>query len=365
MKIKAAVLYENQTTFNVEEVDLAEPQAGEILVKIAGTGICHADLDIASGAVAIPRPVVLGHEGAGVVAETGTEVTGLQAGDHVVLTGNAACGKCQYCVRGMPYLCEIFRPLLHKGTVANRQRRLSRNGEYINHSFMQSSFAEYAVVPQEAAVKIRRDTPLDIMGFLGCSGITGMGSVVNTARVRAGSSVAIFGCGSVGMNVLLASVLVGAASIIAVDLSDSKLAIAGETGATHTVNPARENSTKHIKQLTGGGADYTFAAVGSADAIAQAFDATRPGGICVVIGGSPETSQLTFNGGSLLQERTIRGCRYGSSVASRDIPAYIDLFMSGKLPLDRLVTGRFPLAEINAAFSAVAAGEGIKTVIIP
>ena len=277
MKIKAAILYEFQAPLNVEEVDLEPPQEGEVLVKLAGVGVCHADLDISKGSFPISMPVVLGHEGAGIVEQVGAGVTTVKPGDHVVLTGAASCGKCRNCVSGIPSLCEVFGPLLFKGTLPRGQKRLSKNGQDLNHIFMQSSFAEYAVVPQEAAIKVREDAPLDTIGFLGCGGMTGIGSVVNTARVEAGASVVIFGCGGVGMSALIAARLVGAGKLIAVDALDYKLSVAEELGASHTINATSENLVRHIKQITEGGADYAFAAVGRADAIAQAFDAVRPG----------------------------------------------------------------------------------------
>jgi len=364
MKIKAAILYEAGKPLPIEEVDLEEPHEGEVLVKLVGVGICHADLDVARGSIPTRTPLILGHEGAGIVEQVGTRVTAAKPGDHVVLTGAASCGKCRYCVSGMPSLCEVFNPVLFQGTLPGGQRRLRKDGQEINHFCFQSSFAEYSVVPQEAAIKVRDDAPLETIGFLGCGGMTGIGSVFNTARVKAGASVAIFGCGGVGMSALIAARLVGAGKLIAVDTLDNKLSMAGELGASHTVNATTENAVQRIKQLTDGGADYTFAAVGKADVIAHAFDAVRPGGTCVVIGGSPQTSSLTVNGLALLQEKTIKGCQYGSSRPTIDIPRYIDLFMDGKLPIDRLVTRQYPFREINDALDALEKGEVIKTAIV-
>jgi len=244
------------------------------------------------------------------------------------------------------------------------QRRLRKDGQELNHFFLQSSFAEYAVVPQEAAIKVREDAPLDTIGFLGCGGITGIGSVINTAKVEVWDTVAVFGCGGVGMSAVMGARLVGAGKIIAVDVFDNKLRLAEELGATHTINAGREDAVEGIRQLTGGGADYTIVAAASEVAATQAIEAIGFGGMCVVIGAPPRGTDVALDFSALLREKTIRGCQFGSSRASLDIPLYIDLFMEGRLPLDKLVTRRYPLAEINTAFEALEAGEVVKAVIV-
>ena len=365
MKIKAAVLYEAQTPLRVEEIDLEEPQEGEVLVKLVGTGLCHTDLGAAESHYRIPIPMVLGHEGAGVIEEVGPRVTTVKPGDHVVLTGDASCGKCRQCMQGRPYLCEFFTPWRVSGMLPGGQRRLRKDGQELNHFFFQSSFAEYAVVPQEAAIRVREEAPLETIGFLGCGGLTGIGSVVNTAGVKAGASIAIFGCGGVGMSAVMAAKLVGAGKIIAVDVFDKKLRLAEELGATHTINATREDVAEGIRKLTTGGADYTIIATGNAVAAAQAIDAIGFGGTCVVIGAPSRETKVDLDFSAILRERTIKGCIFGSSRATLDIPLYIDLYLSGRLPLDKMVTKRYPLTEINAAFESLKKGEEIKINIMP
>jgi aryl-alcohol dehydrogenase len=365
MKIKAAVLYDAQTPFRVEQVDLEEPQEGEVLVKLVGTGLCHTDLGVARSPNRLPMPMVLGHEGAGVVEEVGSGVTTVKPGDHVVLTAVASCGKCRQCVRGRPYLCEFFSPWWFSGMLPGCHRRLRKDGQELNHFFFQSSFAEYAVVPQEAAVRVREEAPLETIGLLGCGGLTGIGSVVNTARVEAGASVAIFGCGGVGMSAVMAAKLVGAGKIIAVDVLDKKLRLAEELGATHTINATREDVAESIRKLTIGGADYAIMATTNAVAAVQAIEAIGFGGTCVVIGAPPRETKVDLDFWAILMERTIKGCILGSSRATLDIPLYIDLYLVGRLPLDKLVTKRYPLTEINAAFESLEKGEEIKIIIMP
>jgi len=364
MKIKAAILYELNTPLKVEEVELDGPKEGEVLVKLVGTCVCHTDISVAQGHLPAPTPIVLGHEGAGIVEQLGPQVSTLKPGDHVVLTGVASCGKCRNCVKGLRVMCEVFRPSLFQGILPGGQRRLSKDGQQLNHFFMQSSFAEYAVVPQEAAIKVRPDAPLQKLGLLGCGALTGIGSVINKAKVEVGASVAIFGCGGVGLSALMAARLVGAGKIIAVDTLDYKLKMAKELGASETINASRENVVERINQLTGGGADYTFVAVGSADVIVQAFDAIRPGGKCILAGATPVGTKVSLDALTLMREKTIMGCTMGSSRPTLDIPNYVELYMDGRLPIDRLVTRSYPLAEINSAFAVLEEGQVIKPVIV-
>ncbi|TET41385.1 MAG: NAD(P)-dependent alcohol dehydrogenase [Dehalococcoidia bacterium] len=363
MKIKAAVLFEMGQPLTVEEVDLGGPNEGEVLVKMVGTGLCHTDLSSAKGDLPVPTPIVLGHEGAGIVADVGRGVTRVKAGDHVVLTGAASCGRCRFCVTGKPVLCEVFQPLRFNGTLPGGQRRLSRNRQKLNHYFLQSSFAEYAVVPQEVAIKVRADAPLEKVGFLGCGGVTGLSSVIYSAQVKAGSSVAIFGCGTVGLCALMAARLVGAGRIITVDVLDNKLNLAHDLGATETVNAAKENALDRINTLTSGGADYYFLAMDKADVMAQVIDALPLGGTCILLGAPHSGTRFSLNVGELLREKTVRGSSMGSGRASLDIPLYVDLFMSGRLPLDKLITRTYPLTEINSAMKSLEYGKVVKAVI--
>jgi Zn-dependent alcohol dehydrogenase len=244
------------------------------------------------------------------------------------------------------------------------ERRLRKNGQELNHFFLQSSFAEYAVVPQETAIKVRQDAPLETVGILGCGVMTGVGSVVNTAQVEVGTSATVFGCGGVGLSAVMAARLAGMDKVIAVDILDTKLRMAEELGATNSINAARENVVEHIKKLSTDGTDYSFVAVGNVDVVAQAVDAIRPGGKCIVIGAPPEGTKVSLDVIPLLVEnKSIIGCCMGSAKPTLDIPRFIDLYMEGRLPIDRLVTRRYPLDEINQAFQALDSGEVIKPVI--
>ncbi|MBI4295776.1 MAG: alcohol dehydrogenase catalytic domain-containing protein [Chloroflexi bacterium] len=364
MKIKAAILWGFKQPLKVEDVELDAPGQGEVLVKLVGAGVCHTDLSVAEGVYRAPVPIVLGHEGAGIVERTGRGVTTLKRGDHVILTGAASCGKCPACMKGKPTLCEVFSPALFGGILPGGHKRLHKNGQPLNHFFAQSSFAEYAVVPQEAAIKIRDDAPLETLGPLGCSGITGLGSVLNAAQVKIGSSVAVFGCGGVGMSAIMGARLAGATKIIAIDLLPRRLKLAGELGATHTINVAKRSPVAQIKRLTGGGADYAIVAVRSAAAIRQAIECIPSGGRVIIVGGAPQGTTVDLAAIGILAEKTIRGVLMGSGQAAFDIPHYVDLFMDGRLPLDRIVTHRYPLNEINEAFKASHGGEAIKPVIM-
>jgi len=363
MKMKAAVLYQPGKPLVVEEVELDDPGENEVTVKLVGTGVCHTDLGVQETGLVVP--MVLGHEGAGVVHKTGPGVTSHKPGDHVVLTGAASCGRCATCRKGPPVMCETYRPFYFNGYLPGKHLRLRNSkGQSIHHFFMQSSFAEYAVVPADCAVKVREDAPLDTVGVLGCGVKTGLGAVINKLRPEVGSSIAVFGCGGVGMSSIMGARLSGAGRIIAVDVLDSKLKAAVEFGATHLINSKRENAVARVRQLTGGGADYSVMAVGSADVIPQAFDCLRFGGTCVVVGAPPDGGKASVDLLSLIREKNLTGSSMGSGVSSLDIPAWVDLFMQGRLPLDKLVTRRYPLAEINTAFKALAGGEVIKPVIV-
>ncbi|MFH1775111.1 MAG: Zn-dependent alcohol dehydrogenase [Chloroflexota bacterium] len=364
MKMKAAVLYQPKSPLVVEEVELDGPREGELLVRMAAASLCHTDLGAIDADFPVPVPIVLGHEGAGVVEQVGAGVAKTKPGDHVLLTAAGSCGRCRYCVMGRHTLCEVFRPLRFGGTLLGGQRRLHRDGQAINHFFMISSFAEYAVVPGEMAIRVREDAPLDVVCFLGCGGVTGIGSVVNTAGVGMGDSVAVFGCGGVGMNALMGARLVGAGKIIAVDILENKLSLARELGATHVINAARGDVTGDIRRITGGGADCVIVTVRSAEVLVAAFNALRPGGTCVPIAGIPRDTPVTLGSVSFMDERRMMGCSMGSVKAYLDIPGYIDLYKDGRLPLDKLITRRYPLGDINEAFASLEGGEVIKSVIV-
>jgi Zn-dependent alcohol dehydrogenase len=362
MKMKAAVLYQPGRPLVVEEVEIDEPGENEVMVKLVGTGVCHTDLGVQEKGLLMP--MVLGHEGAGIVHKVGSGVDSLRTGDHVVLTGAGNCGRCQACRRGSPVMCEIYRPFYFNGYLPGKHLRLRNGkGQPIYHFFMQSSFAEYAVVPADCAIRVREDAPLDTIGVLGCGAMTGLGAVINKLRPEVGSSIAVFGCGGVGMSSIMGASLCGAGTIIAVDVLDSKLEAAAGFGATHFVNSARENVVARVRQLTGGGADYSVMAVGNADVVPLAFDCLRFGGTCVVVGGPPDGGRASVDLLSLIREKKLVGSSMGSGWSSRNISTWVDLFMQGRLPLDKLVSRRYPLAEINEAFEALAGGKVIKPLV--
>lgn len=359
MRMKAAVLHEAGAPLLVEEVQLEAPREGEVLVKLVGTGVCHTDVAAAKRQAVLP--IILGHEGAGIVQEVGPGVKSPKPGDHVVLTGAAACGKCRSCAVGRPSLCEVFRPLYFNGMLPGGRRLRTLKGEEINHFFLQSSFAQYATVPQEVAIKVRDDAPLDVVGILGCGALTGLGSVINNAKPETGAVIAVFGCGGVGLSAVMGARLCGASKIIAIDVLDSKLETARALGATHTVNSKLASPNAQIRQLADRGADYSIVAVGAPGVFDEAFRATRFGGKCVVIS---TPGSVTVDGGQLVQEKMVVGCSMGSGRPALDIPMYVDFFMNGRLPLDRLVTGRYPLEKINEAFRAQEEGGAIKPMIV-
>jgi Zn-dependent alcohol dehydrogenase len=295
MKTRAAILEEVNAPLKVEEVELDDPGDEEVLVRLVATGVCHSDIHVIKGDMAVPLPVVLGHEGAGIVEKVGRKVTEVKPGDRVICSVTSYCGKCRSCLVGMPYTCErVPVTAMIYGSMADGTMRLKReNGDKLHHFLCQASFAEHAVVEEEAAVKIRDDAPLEVACLLACGASTGIGAVVNKARVAAGSSVAVFGCGGIGLSVIMAANLVGALRIYAVDLLDSKLEMARALGATDLINASREDPVAKIQEGNGWGVDYSFEAIGKAEVITQAYNATRPGGMTVVLGIAPLGSTFT------------------------------------------------------------------------
>ena len=355
MKAKAAVLYQYNTPLVVDEVDVASPQQGEVLVKLAASGVCYSNEHAIQGHWAADQcPIVLGDEGAGTVAEVGPGVTTLKAGDPVVLSWAPYCRSCFYCTNGMLHLCER----------AASTSRFSKDGRAINNFAHVSSFAEYTVVPETGAIPIRADIPLDKAALVGCAVPTGWGAVVNTAGVEPGASVAIVGLGGVGLSAVMGAVTVGAATIIGVDINDRKLELARGFGVTHTVNSAHEDLVERVKALTDGrGVDYAFDAIGLPDVTANAFAALRPGGTAVTVGMNADSAQVSLPFPLIYEERKLLGCTYGSIQPPTDIPKLIDLYMAGELDLDRLVSQRFPLDRVNDALDAMRAGDVARALI--
>jgi alcohol dehydrogenase len=373
MKIKAAVLnaigakapYVESKPLTIEEIDLAPPGHGEVLVKIGAAGLCHSDLSVINGDRPRPMPMALGHEAAGVIEEIGEGVTDLQRGDHVVLVFVPSCGHCGPCAEGRPALCEPGAAANGAGTLLSGGRRLSRNGEAINHHLGCSVFAEYATVSRRSVVKIDRELPLDEAALFGCAVLTGVGAVVNTAQVRAGASVAVIGLGGVGLASLLGARAAGARHIVAVDLSDVKLDLAKSLGATHTFNASNADCAGQIRELTAGGVEYAFELAGSVRALDLAYRITRRGGTTVTAGLPPPTATFALPPVNLVaEERTLKGSYIGTCVPSRDIPRYIELYRQGRLPVDRLMSGRLKLEEINHGFDLLHEGKAVRQVVV-
>jgi alcohol dehydrogenase len=373
MKIKAAVLdamdakppFAESRPLSIEEIDLAPPGPQEILVRIGAAGLCHSDLSVINGHRPRPMPMALGHEAAGIVEELGQGVTDLERGDHVVLVFVPSCGHCEPCAEGRPALCEPGAAANSAGTLLSGARRLSRNGQPIHHHLGCSVFAEYATVSRRSVVRIVRELPLDEAALFGCAVLTGVGAVVNTAQVRAGSSVAIIGLGGVGLASLLGANAAGARQIVAVDLSDAKLELALALGATHTFNAGNPNCKDEIRQATGGGVAFSFEFAGSVRALELAYGITRRGGMTVTAGLPPPSATFSLPAVNLVaEERTVKGSYVGTCVPSRDIPRYIDLYRQGKLAVNRLMSGRLKLEDINHGFDLLNEGKAVRQVVV-
>ncbi len=364
--MKAAVYYEQNAPLRIEEIQIDKPKQSEVLVKIAASGVCHSDLSVMNGNLPFPPPpAVLGHEGAGIVEEVSSDVTSVQPGDHVILSWRPSCRRCGYCVTGRPQLCQTAGMELMTGFLLDGTSRLHKNGTEIRHFTGVSSFAEYAVIPESGIVKIRSDVPLEAAALVGCGVMTGVGAVINTAKVEPGASAVVIGCGGVGLNTIQGAVLAGAEKIIAVDLKPNKLELAKQFGATHCVNPKDGDPVNQVLALTDGlGADYAFEVIGRADTAVQAYNSIRPGGTAVVVGVAKPDDMLTIPAISLLQEKTLKGSLYGSARPSVDMPKLLDLYMNKKLKLDELVSRRIALEEINDAFEWMEKGEVARSVII-
>jgi len=360
---KAAVLYGFNEPLRVESVQLKEPRADEVLVKVAASGICHTDLSVIQGRLPHPPPVVLGHEAAGVVEEVGKAVTHVKPGDHVVLSAIPSCGRCFYCVAGESHLCEAGVTAMMEG----QEAIFEKDGLAITRFAGVASFAERTVVRGPAAIKIPNDVPLDRACLVGCGVITGVGAAINAARVRPGQTVAVFGCGGVGLNVIQGAALCGAATIIGVDLVDKKLAWAKQFGATHTLDGGSGHDVADaIRQLTAGvGADVVFEVIGNPAVVSLCLQSTRRGGKVIMVGVPGFGEDLAVPAALIpLEEKSIVGTLLGSANMHRDMPKLLELYMKGKLKLDELISQRIKLDEINTAFASMERGEVARSVIV-
>ncbi|MEQ1440007.1 zinc-dependent alcohol dehydrogenase family protein [Fontimonas sp. SYSU GA230001] len=374
MKVRAAVLrqmglpapYARSLPLHLDEVELDPPGPGELLVKVRAAGLCHSDLSVIDGSRPRVMPMVLGHEAAGEVVETGADTPGFARGDAVVFAFVPSCGHCDFCASGRAALCEPGARANVAGTLLSGARRWhAADGSALNHHLGVSAFAEYAVVSARSAVRIDRALPPQIAALFGCAVMTGVGAVVNTARVGPGESVAIFGMGGVGLAALLGAVAAGADPIVAVDVLPAKLELAKSLGATHTVLAGGAESVAAIREHTRGGAAYAIETAGSEAALAQAYAATRRGGMTVTVGLPHPGKQFAISAVSLVtEERTVKGSYMGSAVPSRDLPRYIALHRTGRLPVEKLLTHTLPLDDINLAFDRLARGEAVRQVVL-
>jgi S-(hydroxymethyl)glutathione dehydrogenase / alcohol dehydrogenase len=365
--VRAAVLREVGQPFSVEDVELAAPGPGEVQVRVTAAGVCHSDWNVVTGATSNPLPAVLGHEGAGVVTAVGAGVDSLAEGDHVVLSWLPACGRCFYCAQGRHVLCDVAMEDMFRGTLPGGVLRLSQNGAPLYHYSYLSAFAESCIVPEGCCVRVREDAPFEVAALVGCAVMTGYGAVVKRAALGPGGVVAVFGAGGVGLSAVMGARLAGAGAVVAIDPVEFKRLTALELGATHALDPTADDVVRSLQDLTEGrGADLALDTAGVPGVVAQAYAAVRRGGTVVAVGLPAEGLTADLPASDLpREEKVVTGSFYGSCDPPVDMPRVLDLYMEGKLPLDRLVTRTYPLDEINEAFAAMNSGEVARAVIIP
>jgi alcohol dehydrogenase len=372
MKVRAAVLnamgaampYAKSKPLTIEEVELRDPGPGEVLVRMGAAGLCHSDLSVINGDRPRPTPMALGHEAAGVVEALGPGGSDLKKGDHVVLVFIPSCGHCNPCAEGRPALCEPGAASNTAGTLLSGERRIFKDGKPIHHHMGCSAFAEAAVVSRHSLVKVVPDLPLDEAALFGCAVLTGVGAVVNTAQVRAGNTVAVVGLGGVGLASVLGAVAAGARIVVAVDLSHDKLKLAKALGASHTFNAADPDLIAKVKEATQGGVDFAIEMAGSTRAFETAYRITRRGGSTITAGLPPPNATWAMPSTNLVaEERTIKGSYIGTCVPSRDLPRYIDLYLGGKLPVNKLMSGHLKLEQINEGFDLLHEGKAVRQVV--
>jgi alcohol dehydrogenase len=373
MKVRAAVLetiglpapYAQSRPLQIREVELDPPGTGEVRVRVLAAGLCHSDLSVISGDRPRPVPMVLGHESAGEVLECGPGVTDLAVGDRVAMVFMPSCGGCLPCQEGRPALCEPGAASNGAGTLLGGVRRIRMNGEPVYHHVGVSCFAEQCVLSRKSCVKVDADLSPAEAALFGCAVLTGVGAVINTARVQAGSTVAVLGLGGVGFSALLAAVASGAREVVALDLSEDKLSLAKSLGATATFNAGQADAADAVRALTRGGVDYAFEMAGAIPALELAWRITRRGGSTISAGLPHPDKRFALSPVQLVgEERTLRGSYIGSAVPARDIPRYIDLYRRGKLPVDRLMGERLTLDDINRGFDRMAGGQAMRDVVI-
>jgi S-(hydroxymethyl)glutathione dehydrogenase / alcohol dehydrogenase len=368
MKVRAALAVAPGKPLVIEELDLHGPKAGEVLVEIKATGVCHTDWFTLSGDD--PEglfPSVLGHEGAGIVVEVGAGVTSLQPGDHVIPLYTPECRQCKACLSGKTNLCTAIRATQGKGLMPDGSSRFSRKGEMVHHYMGCSTFAHYTVLPEIALAKVRADAPFEKICYIGCGVTTGIGAVINTAKVTPGSHVAVFGLGGIGLNVIQGARMVGADTIIGIDVNPAREAMARRFGMTHFINPdsvGRDKTVQAIQDLTDGGVDYSFECIGNTQVMRQALECCHRGwGESVIIGVAGAGQEISVRPFQLVTGRVWRGTAFGGAKGRRDVPRIVDWYMEGKINIDDLITHVMPLEQINDAFDLMKRGESIRSVV--
>jgi aryl-alcohol dehydrogenase len=362
MKVRAAVLREYNSPLVLENLELAKPKAGEIMVRMVSASVCHTDVGARDGhGPPLPFPIVLGHEGAGVVEDIGLGVTRVKKGDHVVLSVVVHCNVCKNCLSGKPYACERFNDIAFSGNLPDGTKRLSKNGQGIGHFFAQSSFADYAVVPENIAIRVSEGVSLELLSPLSCGVQTGAGAAINSG-IGPGSSVTVFGCGGVGLSAIMGARVIGATPIIGIDVVDSRLALARELGATDTINAGSSNSVDEVKKLTDGGTDYAIECVGRPETIIQATNCTREWGTVIIVGVPPRGTSVSFDFFALLT-RTVRGCIAGFANSDDFIPLLVKLYQRGLFPFDKLSPRSYRLEDINNAVEDMIKGRIVKPLL--
>jgi len=368
MDVRAAVAHKAGAPLTIETVQLQGPKAGEVLVEIKATGICHTDEFTRSGADTEGLfPAILGHEGAGIVVDVGPGVSSLKKGDHVIPLYTPECRQCKSCLSGKTNLCTAIRATQGKGLMPDGSSRFSLGGKQVFHYMGCSTFANYTVLPEIALAKIREDAPFDKVCYIGCGVTTGIGAVINTAKVEPGANVVVFGLGGIGLNVVQGARLVGANKIIGVDLNPARKALGEKFGMTHFVNPKEVGGdlVAHLVELTGGGADYSFECIGNVDVMRQALECCHRGwGVSVIIGVAGSGQEIKTRPFQLVTGRVWKGTAFGGAKGRRDVPKIVDWYMEGKINIDDLITHKLKLGDINEGFDLMHAGRSIRAVVV-
>ena len=368
MDTRAAVAFKAGEPLSIETVQLEGPRAGEVMVEIKATGLCHTDEFTRSGADPEGAfPAILGHEGAGVVVEVGPGVTSLKKGDHVIPLYTPECRECEYCISGRTNLCQAIRVTQGQGLMPDGSSRFSINGEKILHYMGCSTFANHTVLPEIALAKVREDAPFDKICYIGCGVTTGIGAVINTAKVKPGDNVVVFGLGGIGLNVIQGARMVGADKIVGVDLNPARREIAEKFGMTHFVNPSEVEGdlVPYLVDLTNGGADYSFECIGNVDVMRQALECCHKGwGESIIIGVAGAGQEIKTRPFQLVTGRVWRGTAFGGAKGRTDVPKIVDWYMEGKINIDDLITHTMPLEDINKGFDLMHAGESIRSVVV-